>query len=475
MIKNERQYKIAKNEIKNFQETIDNFTIDENIPPLLIQAQKSALEYQLDDLKEQVLEYEKLKEGYYEVLEVNSFEDLPVAIIRSRIAQNLTQKDLADRLGLKEQQIQKYENTMYSSASFSKLQTIINALDLKIKEDIFLPVAHRTKNLIFDKLNEIGFNKGFLEKRFLGKDFLDQNMEQIVDRLGNIISNLFEWNKQDILNGAPLVIGKDASMYARFKMPNMKNNAGVTAYTVYAHYLAKLIDQASTGDSESDDLKEYIDPIKFRENFFNTYELMDYENLLEFLSNLGIKIFALDDTGAFHGASWRFNGKNIVVLKQQNKQEARWMFDLLHEFYHCLQNLDKKEFQVIELDESSEERRNTPEEIEANNFARSVLLGEDADEIISKCFKKARSNLAWYKSVVSEIADEYEVNVGVLALQVAYILYTTRKQNWWGAATSLQNKKENIVSITTENIIKQLDFTKLDILEKEVLQLALVD
>ena len=43
------------------------------------------------------------------------------------------------RVGLKEQQIQRYEETDYASASFSRLQEIIKVLGLDIEEKIFLP------------------------------------------------------------------------------------------------------------------------------------------------------------------------------------------------------------------------------------------------------------------------------------------------------------------------------------------------
>ena len=211
--------------------------------------------------------------------------------------------------------------------------------------------------------------------------------------------------------------------------------------------------------------------LNLEKNFLKKYDSISYKTLLEFLSNLGIKIFALDDSGSFHGASWRFNGKNIVVLKQKNKQEARWMFDLLHEFYHCLQNLDKNEFQIIELDETSEERRNAPEEIEANDFARNVLLGEKSNDIIAKCFKKAKGNIAWYKSVVIEVAKDYNVDVGVLAFQVAYKLQSMNK-NWWGAATSLQYKKEDIINLTIDNIKKSINIENLAPEDSKLLELA---
>ncbi len=64
---------------------------------------------------------------------------MPVGLIRARIALGLTQKQLAERVGLKEQQIQRYEDTDYASASFSRLKEIIEALGLDIEEKIFLP------------------------------------------------------------------------------------------------------------------------------------------------------------------------------------------------------------------------------------------------------------------------------------------------------------------------------------------------
>ena len=89
--------------------------------------------------EDQVKEYELLRSGKYRVLKESSFEDLPIELIRARIALGLTQKQLAELVGLKEQQIQRYEETEYASASFSRLQEIIAALGLDVKEKIHLP------------------------------------------------------------------------------------------------------------------------------------------------------------------------------------------------------------------------------------------------------------------------------------------------------------------------------------------------
>src|SRR5439155_21555835 len=123
MIKNERQYRITKAEAEKFQGSLDGWdpTPPDGIDPVVHAAQRSALESQLRDLRRDVAEYEALRSGRQSVLEVDSFEGFPDALVRARIAAGLSQKDLGERLGLKEQQIQKYEATGYRGASIARM------------------------------------------------------------------------------------------------------------------------------------------------------------------------------------------------------------------------------------------------------------------------------------------------------------------------------------------------------------------
>ena len=139
MIRNERQYKITKSQIKKFKEALKEFNKQKSeAHPMLVKAQKDAMKSELSVLESQVKDYEKLSSGNYRVLKDSSFDDLPVELIRARIALGYTQKKLAERVGLKEQQIQRYEETDYSAASFSRLKEIIDALGLDVKEKIIL-------------------------------------------------------------------------------------------------------------------------------------------------------------------------------------------------------------------------------------------------------------------------------------------------------------------------------------------------
>lgn len=55
-------------------------------------------------------------------------EKLPEMLIEERYRLGLTQKQIAERMGLKEQQIQRYEATKYQSASLRRIGEVAKAL-----------------------------------------------------------------------------------------------------------------------------------------------------------------------------------------------------------------------------------------------------------------------------------------------------------------------------------------------------------
>ncbi len=145
MIKNERQYRITKAQVSRFENALRETSTrqsGEAKPSLIEKAQTDALSSQLADLKAQIAEYEALRSGKVTVFRADSFGDLPAALIKARIAAGMSQKDLAAELGVKEQQVQKYEATDYASASFDRLRAIIRVLGVQVREEISLTARH---------------------------------------------------------------------------------------------------------------------------------------------------------------------------------------------------------------------------------------------------------------------------------------------------------------------------------------------
>ena len=135
MIKNQRQYRITKTQVERFERTIAGVTAkpNRNLHPVLRKAQVDALKSQLADLKSELREYVALRSGKRRVMALASIEDLPKTLIQARIAAGLSQEDLASRLGLKSQQVQRYEATNYQSASLERINQIMRALGIKLR------------------------------------------------------------------------------------------------------------------------------------------------------------------------------------------------------------------------------------------------------------------------------------------------------------------------------------------------------
>ncbi len=143
MIKNERQFRITKTQRDKFAQALEEALANSEqstIHPLLKKAQQDALRSQLLELDEQIKEYEDLRAGNTK-LEIKSLEDLPELLIKARIAAGLTQKDLAKKLGLKEQQIQRYEATAFASINLSKFVQIIKAIGLTLPSQQFFALT----------------------------------------------------------------------------------------------------------------------------------------------------------------------------------------------------------------------------------------------------------------------------------------------------------------------------------------------
>ena len=140
MIKNERQYRITKAQAAQFSKTLaslgDRPREAGGVHPVIAKAREDAMTSQLADLEKELREYESLKVGELPLDELSVVADLPTALIKARIARGLSQKDLAQRLGLREQQIQRYEATDYASASLTRIKEVVGALGAATSETV---------------------------------------------------------------------------------------------------------------------------------------------------------------------------------------------------------------------------------------------------------------------------------------------------------------------------------------------------
>jgi len=84
-----------------------------------------------EQLKEEVTSYERLKRGEFD--EVRNFDGLGRLLIAVRIAQGLSQRDLAARLGVHESQVSRDERNEYHALTLERAGRILEALNVELE------------------------------------------------------------------------------------------------------------------------------------------------------------------------------------------------------------------------------------------------------------------------------------------------------------------------------------------------------
>jgi HTH-type transcriptional regulator/antitoxin HigA len=140
MITNQRQYLHTQAQAGRFRSALAAPDA-EGLHPKAAKAMREGLRSQLEDLEAELAEYDALRQKKITTLKAESITGIGEALIKARIVRNLTQKGLAERLSLAEQQIQRYEATQYSGATAERLQQVADALKLRVHEVFTLEEA----------------------------------------------------------------------------------------------------------------------------------------------------------------------------------------------------------------------------------------------------------------------------------------------------------------------------------------------
>jgi transcriptional regulator with XRE-family HTH domain/Zn-dependent peptidase ImmA (M78 family) len=478
MIKNERQYRITKAQALQFADALRDLEKGPraDIHPILAKAQVDAARSQYADLQAEILEYESLQRERPSVIEASTLDDLPRALIRARIALGFSQKDLAEKMGLKEQQLQRYEATEYSAASLTRLQEVAQALGVRVSERIFLPVHEPTKDALYARLDGVGIDTGFLLSRLLPADIVTALEDEkgaaetrSVARASRILNKIFKWEPSELYGTAPLGFKDTAVATARFKIPGGPHGRRLQAYIVYAHYLAMVVANACRNVPKTN---LTFDAAAFRQDLLSKTTEFNLKTVLHYFWDCGVPVLPLNDTGIFHGASWRIDGRNVIVLKQRSRFLSRWVFDLLHEWHHAAQSPNEATHSWIEESDLTSVRRNSPEERAANGFAGNVLLDGRAEELVGECVRVAQGNIPHLKSVVRQVAESGGVSVDHLANYLAWRL-SLQGENWWGTANNLQTQVGDPFSVAADVFYERFNFGDVDPIDASLLARAL--
>ncbi|WP_348519760.1 helix-turn-helix transcriptional regulator [Anabaenopsis sp. FSS-46] len=138
MIKNEQQYQNSLAWLQRFEQSIAELDNNEQLKaePKRWKLHRDSYQSQVDELKSEITEYERLINWDTSKplkIQVDSLNKLPDALIKVRLAAKITQRELADRLGIAEQRVKEYEDTDYQCASFVEILEVSTALGVEFE------------------------------------------------------------------------------------------------------------------------------------------------------------------------------------------------------------------------------------------------------------------------------------------------------------------------------------------------------
>jgi HTH-type transcriptional regulator / antitoxin HigA len=131
MIYSDKQYGVSSVQLAKLQDALAAAKARASDQAWLKQAEVAGLKSQIVDIEAELAEYDLLKSGQVSFSKTYALEELPRVLVQARIASGKSQTDLAEKLGMKPQQVQRYEATNYMGASLGRLIEISKALDVK--------------------------------------------------------------------------------------------------------------------------------------------------------------------------------------------------------------------------------------------------------------------------------------------------------------------------------------------------------
>ena len=458
MIRTDRQLKTAQKQLILLREGLLNErrADSHDIHPVIAEASIRGLNSQIEELSAEISEYEDLRSGRTPAPDLSDLANLHTKLVQSRIALGLTQADLASRLGVAEQQIQRYEATEYAGASLSRLREIAQAL--RPDEPVTSTEEITTLEALTRRLLELGVSKSIVDRHIA----LDKSAPGNFATSAVAASRLLGANLDGLLSSETMDL---PTLSPAFKLPRSTRSSSLPAIARYGERVADIVSRTvSPGSSELEPSPDAVNSELLARGGAN------FENLLSYAWSCGIVVVPLSEPGSFNAAYWPSPNCDVIILKQGHRSTARWTFDLAHEMCHVADFRSGK----LELDSGFIDDdtvtgwASDPREQRANKYAARVTLGPHAEELTERVAKLAQGRVEYLKSSVSRVAEMSNAPVAYLANQIAHLV-ARDGVNWWGAASNLDSDDTDPWQTARDFLLMRIDFSQIDAGDRRIL------
>lgn len=137
MIRNEQEYKAAVEKLKNEEKRLRDYQKElreEGLTAPQIKRLMDPLRSFAMQLEEEVAYYDKLKQGIFSPLD--NFSGMGKLLVALRISKGVSQKDLADALGVDKSSVSRDEKNEYHGITVERVARILEALGVHLKTEV---------------------------------------------------------------------------------------------------------------------------------------------------------------------------------------------------------------------------------------------------------------------------------------------------------------------------------------------------
>lgn len=390
MILNERELREARAKISALDEALSSERALERmvagLPPEVIAQVTQAIKSERLAIAAAVKAYEEAKDGAdYSALHGRAGTDPGLTLIVARIARGLSQRDLAWRLGLKEQQIQRYESDRYSSISLRNYSRIAILLGVSLRAEITdLKSLHGLDRVIED-VSKSDIRKILKHGRERGWFPLDTDEETL---------------RREIAENR-ITFGSPSLLRTGLNVKDHSEDILLHAWRARVSARAKKIIESSKPRFGALDLSWL--PALVRLSVRDDGPRLARDMLLEH----GIVLIVEPQIPGLmiDGAAFLDGDVPIVGMTIRKDTIDNFWFTLLHEIGHCI--LHYRTGLAGGFFDQSEAESGDDQEREADSFASNILIAEER-------WRRSPARIARSPQVVEDFANELGIHPAIV-------------------------------------------------------------
>ncbi len=357
MIYSDKQYSIAISELTKLKDALSAARAREYNQEWLRDTETDALKSQIAEIESELIHYDMLKAKQITFAKTFALNNLPSVLIQARVASGMSQSELARMIGLKPQQIQRYEASDYMGASLAKLIEVSRCLGVHIEGLFEANQGPRGSLFSWKDIDDVVW------RRFPYKDMIRRKWFT-VPRGSNPVEKVREY----FLSAA------GPEFVSAFHRKKMHSGTIPNEYSLLA-WQARVLDRARTTANEGSVSEFELDDRWIESLVALTRRKDGPRRARQLLAENGIVLITerhLPGTYLDGAAMMGDIGRPIIGLTLRYDRLDNFWFVLFHELGHVFLHL----MDGLHLDFFDEEgaQESDDVEIEADRFALDTLI-----------------------------------------------------------------------------------------------------